>query len=316
MHRINLVAESAFQPSEYCKGTTDVILNQKNFSNEVIIAPHHNESHAGFDLMRAKIYCEKKNTKLVVYGSLNQLPFFSVFADTVICTPKTTFASMWTKHNNATRIGTNISTIARHPNFMGDSSRFSFLKSSLAENAKSISDEEVLERFADIDITMRQESYNLFNQLNLNKDVIHFEVKSDHSVFEEHADSMLDTLPKLKWPAQGFDHKFQRGLVEMVGDHFMSLQTLGFLLNGWCFAGLGGAINIFSILQVPSLFLADRTAEPLMAEFSIQRYGKSPLVVQAMPRDSVISANFMRGVDHMNDFLDNYRKPETKISGP
>ena len=288
MFSISIIEDSDFEQVKLPKsihegdkvGYKYTFNNSYDYNSEVVIAPHYNETYISLELFKLAIYCKKHKIKVTSIGSMNQLPFFGLFSDEVICLKDTHLHNIYS--SNYSSFGTDASYFNQIPNFKDVYGGSMDINGFPEVNEVSI--DEVIQEFVFPPIFLRRSTIDFFQSLSLPQDIIYCEIKT-------HFYPKLTNLIKDNFPdAIGVDKDFQRDLLEKSGDHFMGVQLLASLLKGWQFVAAGGSVNLFNTLPIrPLCFLenqGDLTDEFIEAAtiFANKRYGAKPNFINFSPR--------------------------------
>lgn len=225
------------------------------------IAPHCGENWATVDLLRFKLYCELNKIKVIAYGNLNQLPFLSIIADELMLDKAPGLDRLYTGmsiNGNRRYKADNLKNYVETHAFESD-----FVKKAI----ENISDDEVVDRFANYDVFIRKSTFDLFKYLNLPRDLVIAETKWG-------GDTVLEKFPSVI----GIDKVFQSDLIQRVDNHYMGMQILGSQLLNWVYFSSGGSGNLFCIIPIKYLtyfdVLATESTARLVRLMSIKRYGE------------------------------------------
>lgn len=148
---------------------------------------------------------------------------------------------------------------------------------------KSISDEEVVEKYTFPSIWIRSSSIDIWNRIRKDdliknefpKNAVMCEVKQQDSCGGKHLLGILHSSTKdhpLKFVS---DWDKKQKMLEMVGeDNYMEIQVLGSFFNNWMWISYGGSAHIFSLLPLKVLSLSDQGVfYDLAKKISVARFG-------------------------------------------
>lgn len=281
------IAEVAITKGETTKNFSIIDLNpQKKFAHEIVITPHYWENYGNIVFWKLKTYCERNNIKLIAFGLLNQLPLFSTFADKMILQNKENMSEIY---RGGSMIGadkeyikyltdaeyTEVKTVwYKHIVVMNPPARptrqYKLLQKRLpyyTSAAREVSDEEVAEKFTNLNTSIRQSSFDMFQKMRLPKNVIVCEFKTSvlgHQRFH--------LFPVHKWilrnkenfalPLVGLNKVLQKKILSECGNHYMSIQILASLFNNWQYMCQGGSANLMCMLPVKSIMFNEQWINP------------------------------------------------------
>lgn len=247
-----------------------LIINYKNTKDSITISPFQIEHYNDIDLFNIKIFCDKNNLILRVLSTMNYLPVNSQYADELIIIEnqdhmknayfnhttvlnKDIFNSNW-KGWNQYKISTFINVNFKQVEGSNILDRKSLDKSGLIDEIyKSVTKEELIDFINNKKILIRESSFNLFNKLNLPKNIFLAEIKPTFH-------KLLNTLKEYekKYKIFGLDYKFQQKILEKTKHHFMSIQILGSEYLNWKILAAGGSARLFSMMPTKNILLMAR----------------------------------------------------------
>lgn len=270
-HQIILVPDEAFERVD--DRVVKLTLNPSSFSGDFVISPHRSENTNNTDLLRLRLYCRDRNLKLISYGSLNQLPFLSIFSDEV-----------WLENNSKLemiyRTGSKCDTFN---GIIGDLNKYfkkvknveTFSKNWWDLKIHDIKRERIVDEFASMRIYIRQSSYSLFNKLledgTIPKNHLWLEVKFATNF----SYNFLKNGCAFNSPMVGLNKLFQRKLLKVTKNHYMTIQLLSSLIRSNFFVCQAGSANLFSVVPVVSIMLHEWWLYDLALcrKMAIKRYG-------------------------------------------
>jgi len=276
-------------------------LRTNHYNDTVLINPHRHENRISTDILKFCLFCRRKNIRIVAYGSMNQLPFLGIFADEVILETNSQLAKEMYNDRSYTGNGV-IGNVHSH-----SSAKFVNVERGWERRQAegSISDDDVVENFASMNLYIRESSYNLFNELkeDLPKDCVWAEILSHPHVRHE--------MTKCKYhrPVIGLDRKFQQGLINAHHDHFMALQILTSLLNNVKFLCGGGSANLFVVVPIMAIAMIEQLLRPhvrnVYRKLAVKRYGQvgNTLPFMSGERAPTTPMEVWQGVDSLMDAM-------------
>jgi hypothetical protein len=212
------------------------------FPKYITVTPHMEENWQNLELLKLKVYCEKNNIGIIGYGRTNQFPFLSIFSDKVILNTSCQNPTWYRGHFTSNKV-----VPLKFKNICD-------LKLAL-RITRNIKPEEVVDRFANWEIYIREESYNKFLEIKdvLPKNIIVCEIKSGVKLARNFIEN------KKTENVFGVDYSFQKELTQQTGvDNYMSIQLLSSLFLNWQYLCIGGSANLFCMMPIKTLFLCDQ----------------------------------------------------------
>ena len=273
-HKIIIVPDDKFQRID--NRLVKFTINEVNSAKCFIISPHRLENSNNTDLLRYKLFCEKKGWKLISYGSLNQLPFLSIFSDEVWLETDSNLSRLYRTN---TRVDTTNGVVGSPLHYLGDFHNVEFGKWVFWKDINSIDVERVVDRFASMNVYIRKSSYDLFLRLLENHVLPHDSLWAEVKLKGQFMWNFSRNYSKGNWvfktPVVGFDYNFQRKLLSYAGNHYMTIQLLSSLIGGNFFLCQAGSSNLFSVVPVLSLMLHEYYLYDLnlCRRLAIRRYG-------------------------------------------
>ena len=237
-------------------------LSSGRYRKEIHTSIHTFEHFSNTDSFISRMNHENKGIKVHIYCAMNQLPLMSLLGDVLyldenVKLPIYNGATMW---NYQFRKFINI-----------NSNKAQRVEQNFYH--KKIDLYKVAERFSHAPVFIRQSSFDIFNQLELPKNIICSEVK-----FSSIEKKLLNDFPEM----HGVRYKFQKEILEKTGHHYMSIQILASLILNWSFICVGGSANLMSLLPVKSLLMCSqefglkgsyRETVPITRKIYKNRYG-------------------------------------------
>jgi len=272
MIRLITIDDDDFQPVVAPDGRGSylrVVLNRRSSRREMVITPHWHETFISIELLKLAIYCREHDIRLVSVGTMNQLPFFSLFSDEVIVRA-TPLDTLFTAESS---FGFDPGPWTAAPGFVDVHA--ADLSRGLALDRISI--DAVTLAFSHPTVHVRASTVAVFDRLGWPEDRISCEVKRH---FFPRVLAALEAARDER--IIGMDKSFQRATIAEVGDHFMGLQLLACLYRGWRFIAAGGAVNLFNVLPVhPLLFIETQSDfnlefQEIARRLCRARYGTHP----------------------------------------
>jgi len=239
---------------------------------------HETENTNNLEVLKFALWCKKNDIRITAYGLLNQLPIFSIFADSAILQSK----EDWGDHIYPEQVGNFDGThylkddlfemfkssnidgfkfndhirLERHP--LKEPSEWPVL---LSLSERTISDEEVAEFFAFPKIFIREEAYGKYKRMKdegfLNKNLIMCEVRVSGGCGGEHLLSIFKEKTKGYPLPICFDLNFRKEFCRKSGQDYMAIQVLCSLIDNWMWVAYGGSSNILPFFPIKILSLSD-----------------------------------------------------------
>lgn len=258
--------------------------NKEPKSGEVLLFLNLHEHYNNLEVFKVALFCRRHNTRIVVYGHLNELPLFSTFADAAILYSRDDheiyegISRYVYDHGLVGGIfNESLSHAVRQCWSLGRVHGKRPLILDMIE--KEISDDDVVKEFAFADIYVRRQAYTKYNILKniglIKKDTIMCEVKSAPDC----GGPIL--ISNLKEKSKDFgihietDIEFNKKMFGLCGQDYMGVQVLASFLDNWMWILYGGSCNIFPFFSVKILSMSDQTTLPeLTRKMSIERFGE------------------------------------------
>ena len=307
------------------------ITNKKNYSKEIIITPHFRENYGNIGFMKLKLYCEKNNIKVTSFGLLNQLPLFSIFSDAVILHDKP--RALANIYQGPSVAGANLRNMKYFIDLYGAQyENIAYMKCGeyvdlmnggpkapdptrcpLLTKACGLKDEEVIERFYEQPVYLRQSTIDFFDKLELPEDIIMCEIKADRNGASQASKIFINWIEEnrqnIKLPLMGIYNDDQKKLVEKCDNHYIGVQILASLKKNWFFMCYGGSSNLFSLLPTKTLLLYDHwlnsnlSTERVVKGIYNKRYGVNTIPI--FPRRvRYVKKILDENINEINNFLD------------
>jgi hypothetical protein len=258
----------------------------KKFKKVIFATMHQSENFNNIEVLKFAIWCQKKNIKLIMYGFANQLPLFSIFADAVLLQD----VNSWSKDLYEDKSGTSYNvdqnffqTIRNYErtycNGVFDLSRnISFNQSypllfdttesefktwplflEIAEN--EISNEEVVEKYSDPIIYIRQSAKNKYDELVskgiIKSNILMCEVKTGPHCGGDYLLSCLKKATEDYSVEICTDIEFKKSFSLQCGQDYLSVQMLCSGFSNWMWACYGGSSNIFPFFPIKLISISD-----------------------------------------------------------
>lgn len=263
----------------------------KKFDQSIVASMHQWENYNNVEVLKLGLWCKKHNIKLTMYGFFNQLPLFGIFADAVIlqdaeswsnalynATEEEGFGSCYITDqvsfekiryyqkmfsNGVFDLSRDIVFNEQHPllrdHFIENDFKTWPLLLSLSE--KEISDEEVVEAYANPVIHIRRSAKEKYDQMVcegfIKPDILMCEVKTGYYCGGEHL------LSCFKKATEGYpieicmDIDFKKLLASRCGQDYMAVQMLCSAFSNWMWACYGGSSNIFPFFPIKLASVSD-----------------------------------------------------------
>lgn len=215
-------------------------IKPKVFESQIVVSPCWDEHWISTDLFKFRIWAEREQKHVIGICSHNQIPHFSLFCDElkIVKSNPNWYEGLRTTYSNV--INQKTENIEEGP---------------LRKEFTQISDEEVIERFKNREISILKSVYNDFFKLDLPSNVVVVEAKA-RCDYLSHIKSM--NLPYMI----GVDHQFQKELLGKLGNkNYMTIQILASNFLNWQFLCCEGSSNLLGVLPVKTLVLSDRTID-------------------------------------------------------
>lgn len=255
---------------------------------------HVRENTNNLEVLKLALYCRALGIRLCMFGSANQFPLFSIFADEMIFERDRRHALSAAYDDIG---GTERHTTYEPPTMpplikaadLTRESEFIALREPIHDRLRHamsvVSDDEVVAAFANATIHVREWSYEVFDELSRHNtfqpDRIIFEMKECAS---SHGAALRDTIAKQLWD-YGIDTESDRSkqaaLCETCREHYMAVQLLASIFYNWTWLCYGGSSNLFAFFPVKKLLLSDAYVWPdLSRKMSAAKWGSSgfPLI--------------------------------------
>lgn len=225
------------------KSLGKVRFRPRQFEKEICVNPCMDEHWISTDLFKFKLYAEQIERHVIGFCSQNQIPHFSLFCDEVVLLKSnpTWYQGDYTGHGNIMPNGYNLTDIENPDGIRADFSRV-------------ISDEAVIKRFSNREISILKSDYELFESLELPNNIIVMEVKD-----RCYCRSQLQKIFKSHLPVVGLNRDFQTELLKRVSaKSYMAIQILASNYLNWQFICCEGSSNLMGVLPVKTLLLSEQ----------------------------------------------------------
>ena len=310
--KIIIVPDLVLDPVDWLHEGRNFIVNRDvSYEEEILVAPNHKENFLGVVLLEFREECISQKKKIISYGRANYFTFHALFADEVLIgggQKPSWYLDDYTGNN--TEMGP-----------LKDRENFIDLNKSLKKKVYNYSDNYIANKYWNKPIYIRESSWEIFQKLKEDcpKDVIMCEVKAPGKYMKS-LDKVVDRLLKLQ--VVGLAGTFQKGLLEKIGhDNFLEFQILASWFLNWVFVAIGGSANLFSLIPVKSILLAD---EYILEEWGMtirqlakKRYGDIgdvfPVVVRSKEDREINSALKKCDLEYGFSELSKYPKPEVEM---
>ena len=312
--RIELIEDSNLELRRSSIGTLRSLdLGDKQAQVGVVIAPFRMEHYNDIDLFKKKLYCDRHGYKLIVYGSLNYLPVHALYADQLLLTDDVRHLSELYERK------VSVLNVPKPPmdllpwfvNVDGQTDKLS----QAAE--EEVSDNDVVSAFWNVPVRIRKSTYELFLSLQLPRDIILLEIKSDS---RDNIEAVRKHAHEFSSPVVGIDYEFQNELLNKVGMHYLGIQILGSLLLNWQIIGIGGSARLFSLLPTRNLLLVTHDIHPRMMsvlrKMAMRRYAWKETRNSTLPWAGMEYNNVLQNPENIRQ-LDRLREsiiwPEVEV---
>jgi hypothetical protein len=303
--KVFLVDDSAFQ---YQNGLKRIKLTNCDFKKSIVISPFHRECEVNTELFKLRLYAEKNNLKVISFGSPNFFPLYSLFSDEVVlCDSYQPMFYQGDTHNGI--------CLNKVSDKFWDIDHNNKLRKMVD---KSISNDEVVDRFWNWEIYIRESTYQAFQKLELEENLLVAEIKATCNKIR----SVLHSLN-----IKGADHLLQKKMISRVGtNNYLGCQILASQLKNWTYIVAGGACNLFSILPIKVLYHAERRLRPnsrdIIRKISMKRYGDYgdtiPILIQKnlckgqVEKEKYIKNNILENLEFIQDSQEHFNKLDFK----
>lgn len=258
------------------------------WKHEMIFAMHRLENGNNLEVLKLALYCRRRHIKMTMIGVLNQFPLFSIFADAVIlCSAENYLDEAYVDHVAPQHytcyktpplpesiMVTNLDrmlAVATGKEYEGH-----ILTAAMLE----VSDDEVVDAFADVTVRVRSSSYDLYHRLCNQRRIPRFTLIAElkeycgaHGFLWRNA---LNAWAEKSGVRVITDRSWQIALAGDCGEHYMAVQCLGSILSGWAWYCYGGSTNIMSFFPFKLLVISDAFAQYSLAhKLSLARFGES-----------------------------------------
>lgn len=217
-------------------------INTRRYEDEIVISPNQDEHWFSVDFFNFRIWAERHQKHVVGITSLNYVPQFSQFCDEIVIVPANCkwYSGSYTWNgiaSDASRLKHRIVNIERMAHVFRE----------------EVTDQQVVERFANRKIYILRSAYKIFESLDLPSDLIVIEAKNKHNIFH--------SILNMKQPnVVGLGDGFQSSILEKTTtSHYLSTQILASNLLNWQFVCIHGSSNLMCTLPVKTLVLYDQT---------------------------------------------------------
>lgn len=257
-------------------------MNEIKYKNNIIATMHNIENCNNLEVLKFALWCKKNDIGITMYGMLNQLPLFGIFADSVILQDRESWSTGIypekegnpdATHYDMKNLFCNFKTYASPEE--GEENRYSFcldlsrsggcseekwpLLLSLAD--REISDEEVSEHFKFPCLYMREEALTKYIKMKkegtIPDNLIMCEVRVSGGCGGSHLLSILREKTKDYEIPICTDLDYRKKLCAKSGQDYMSVQILCSLMSNWMWIAYGGSSNILPFFPIKILSVSD-----------------------------------------------------------
>lgn len=234
------------------------LYKDRKFKSVLEIAPYITENYGNIHWARLFYECDKRDIKVEAWGNSNNFPLMAMIAHKVIHRPfglKGMFDpdSVYATHD---WVGLRIKF-----KFRGRKDYFwSFDRQSCPyfklRVLRRITVEQLVDFYRDRPIFMRADTNEFFNELapHMERNIVVTHVKSRS--FEQ-VMSFLEPLRR-DYRIRGIGDQYNENLLEACHGDFMGVQILGSIHLGWRYIGISGSANLFGVIPVNSVLLAEQ----------------------------------------------------------
>lgn len=263
----------------------------KKFDQTIVATMHQWENYNNVEVLKFGLWCNKNNIKLIMYGFMNQLPLFGLFADAVVLQDVESWSNALYNATEAEGFGSSyivdqisfeklryyqkmfsngVFDLSRdivfnhdHPLFSNSTEDNEYktwpILLSLAE--KEISNKEVAEKYSDPVIYIRRSAKNKYEELVskniIRNNILMCEVKTGYYCGGEHLISCFKNATQNYDIEICTDIDFKKEFSSMCGQDYMSVQMLCSGFSNWMWACYGGSSNIFPFFPIKLLSVSD-----------------------------------------------------------
>jgi hypothetical protein len=258
--------------------------NQKQFSDVLICTMHREENTNNLEVLRLAAYCRLHRIKLTMFGTLNQFPLFSLFADSVILEDvQHSLCAIYDDVDHPHKHTTAIPAILPPSLKVHDLCLKGFIMYGekptgvFAQALSEVNDEEVVEHFANATVHVISSSYKTYLRLKqegfIDECAIICELKEYAFCHGTMFRDMIESRAKETGLSVITNRTRLRQLSTEAGQHYMAVQVLASMLSGWSWVCYGGSSNIFSFFPLRVLLLSDcYVQQDLCAKLSRARF--------------------------------------------
>lgn len=267
------------------QGKVFVVNKDIDYEEEIFVAPNHKENFLGVVLFEFREECISQKKRIVSFGRANYFSFHALFADEVLIgggPQPSWYLDDYTGNN------TDMDSIGKV--------KFVDLNKSLKKKVYNYPSNYIANKYWNKPIYIRESSWEIFQKFKEDcpKNVIMCEMKVPGR-YMERMDRVSGRLLKIN-TIMGLSGVFQRGLLERIGyDNYLEFQILASWFLNWVFIAIGGAANLFSLVPVKSILLADdyilEGRKLNIRQLAQKRYGSVgdtfPVVVKSKKDDKI-----------------------------
>jgi hypothetical protein len=264
---------------------TAFAFTRREAREEIICTMHRKENTNNLEVFRLAAFCSKHRIRLTMFGTLNQFPLFSLFADSVILADvEYTLSGIYDDLDCAggwtsaiapqVPAGITVHDLCQERAVVYGEKPTGIL----AQACLEIGDEEILEQFTDLTVQVRRSSYDVYMQFIsrglIASNSIVCEIKESHDCHGKMFRGMIERRASETGLRVVADRNLLRRICGEAGQHYMAVQSLAAMLSGCSWVCYGGSANLFSFFPFKALLLFDRfVEEELCTKLSRVRFG-------------------------------------------
>lgn len=261
-----------------------VDLTDRKRAHCVCCTMHRTENGNSLEVLKFALWCRKNGVHLTMFGAMNQLPIFSVFADACLLAESPRYLEhAYSDIDNSTHYTTynppaippslNVIDLDRMAEVSGEREERTVMGTAM----KEITDEEVIQAFSKIVVSVRKSSLDLFARKVVGlipRNTIVCELKEHDLCGGRELREKLRIFEAKSEIRMLTGRSFIRDLCNLCGDHYMAVQCIGSIYENWSWFCNGGSANIFAFFPFKTVVMRDVfVPHELTRWLSMSRFG-------------------------------------------
>jgi len=277
MSKINVIPDEDFEVIKI-EGKTYIRYSLTEIRGDPMVCTmHRGENWNNLEVLKFAIHCRRLGIRLIMFGALNQFPVFSIFADEVILRSEPNYlehcyadASDPNHITSMVRIEQPLSLQIADLTIEGWLCNGERTHEVFEQAMDQVSDQDVIDEYSDMEISIFKSSENRFNNMSLPSDMIACELKqhAGSTGWIRKLERRCGELPLI------YNRDYFRALCMASGQHYMAVTCLLAMRKNWMWVCYGGSCNIMSFFPFKVLLLSNSLVHKnLSRKLSESRWG-------------------------------------------